>query len=167
MPLFYLFHHHASTQSSTYINIPRRPDHHPSIAIARGERRVYQGDGSLMKEKKSEWMVFLVGSTTIIKVHFHHYLTAKFSYVYIRIRAYGKYWNGASQNNQNISAMKHFGTSEQQLHVEVHPQEMLHPQFRKSTVKSAGDSFDLCVGMCSFNDRIGAALRPALLRRTQ
>ena len=30
--------------------------------------------------------------------------------------------------------MKRFGTSEQQLHVEVHPQEMLHPQFRKSTV---------------------------------
>ena len=63
------------------------------------------------------------------------FLTAKFSYVYIRIRAYGKYWNGASQNNQNISAMKRFGTSEQQLHVEVYPQEKLHPQFRKSTVK--------------------------------
>ena len=30
--------------------------------------------------------------------------------------------------------MKRFGTSEQQLHVEVHPQEKLHPQFRKSTV---------------------------------
>ena len=33
--------------------------------------------------------------------------------------------------------MKRFGTSEQQLHVEVHPQEKLHPQFRKSTVKGA------------------------------
>ena len=32
--------------------------------------------------------------------------------------------------------MKRFGTSEQQLHVEVYPQEKLHPQFRKSTVSS-------------------------------
>ena len=30
--------------------------------------------------------------------------------------------------------MKRFGTSEQQLHVEVYPQEKLHPQFRKSSV---------------------------------
>ena len=30
--------------------------------------------------------------------------------------------------------MKRFGTSEQQLHVEVYPQEKIHPQFRKSTV---------------------------------
>ena len=30
--------------------------------------------------------------------------------------------------------MKRFGTSKQQLHVEVYPQEKLHPQFRKSTV---------------------------------
>ena len=32
--------------------------------------------------------------------------------------------------------MKRFGTSEQQLHVEVYPQENLHPQLRKSTVLS-------------------------------
>ena len=30
--------------------------------------------------------------------------------------------------------MKRLGTSEQQLHVEVYPQKMLRPQFRKSTV---------------------------------
>ena len=79
-------------------------------------------------------MVFEVDPTTIIKAHFHNYLTAKYSYVFIRIRAYGKNRNDASQNNQNISAMKRLGTSEQQFRVQVYPQFMLHPQFRKSTV---------------------------------
>ena len=42
--------------------------------------------------------------------------------------------NGASQNNQNISDAKYFGTSREQFRVLVHPQKKLHPQFRESPV---------------------------------
>ena len=83
-------------------------------------------------------MVFEVDPTTLIKAHFHNYLTAKYSYVFIRIRAYGKNRNDASQNNQNISAMKRLGPFEQQFRVQVYPQLMLHPQFRKSIVICRG-----------------------------
>ena len=48
--------------------------------------------------------------------------------------------------------MKRFGTSEQQLHVEVHPQEKLHPQFRTSTVTIPfRQQHDLLNGTTTYN----------------